>query len=48
MNPVDAIIRAGAFKLDYPVIIGTDVAGVIVSVAEGVESFKPGDRLQVV
>src|SRR6476659_9981670 len=49
VNPVDARIREGDFKafLRYrlPIVLGCDVAGVVVSVGSGVRRFKPGDEV---
>ncbi|KAI6785514.1 uncharacterized protein J7T54_007157 [Emericellopsis cladophorae] len=46
INPVDiAIQQFAAFEVEYPAIIGTDVAGVVESVGSGVSHFKPGDRV---
>lgn len=49
VNPVDAKIREGDFKafLRYrlPIVLGCDVAGVVVSVGSRVRRFKPGDEV---
>lgn len=49
VNPVDWKIRSGAakerFPLEFPGILGRDVAGVVDSVGEGVEGFAVGDRV---
>jgi len=49
VNPVDARIREGDFKafLRYrlPIVLGCDVAGVVVSVGSRVRRFKPGDEV---
>jgi alcohol dehydrogenase len=49
VNPVDARIREGDFKafLRYrlPIVLGCDVAGVVVGVASRVRRFKPGDEV---
>ena len=49
VNPFDAAVRAG-YLADYftpvfPLILGTDVAGVIESVGEGVSGLAPGDEV---
>lgn len=47
INPLDAKIRDGKVKpvLQYrlPLILGNDLAGVVVRVGSGVRRFKPGD-----
>jgi NADPH:quinone reductase len=47
VNPVDAKLRAnGAWaKLDPPVILGYDVAGVVEDVGFGVSEFRAGDEV---
>ncbi|KAJ3051769.1 hypothetical protein HK097_007232 [Rhizophlyctis rosea] len=46
LNPVDQIIAsAGIFVEKYPTILGVDGAGVIETVGEGVQKYKPGDRV---
>jgi NADPH:quinone reductase-like Zn-dependent oxidoreductase len=49
VNPVDARIREGDFKafLRYrlPIVLGCDVAGVVVRVGSRVRRFKPGDEV---
>ena len=49
VNPVDSRIRDGEFKafLRYrlPLILGCDVAGVVVRVGSRVRRFKPGDEV---
>ena len=46
LNPVDSKIRSGAFDIQiYPSILGTDIAGEVDEVGEGVEEFKKGDRV---
>jgi NADPH:quinone reductase len=47
VNPVEAYIRAGTYprKPPIPFTPGTDGAGTIESVGEGVTGFKPGDRV---
>ena len=49
MNPLDAKIAAGAFKLilpyRLPLILGNDVAGVVVRTGPGVRRVKPGDEV---
>lgn len=49
VNPVDAKIRDGEFKLivpyPMPLIMGNDLAGVVVRVGAKVRSFKQGDEV---
>jgi NADPH:quinone reductase-like Zn-dependent oxidoreductase len=49
VNPLDAKIRDGEFKLilpyRLPLILGNDLAGVVVRVGARVRHFKPGDEV---
>jgi alcohol dehydrogenase len=49
VNPLDSKIRSGEFKLilpyRLPLILGNDVAGVVVRVGSRVRRFKPGDEV---
>lgn len=49
VNPLDCKIRNGEFKLllpyRLPLILGNDVAGVVVRVGSRVQRFKPGDEV---
>lgn len=47
VNPVDNVIRKGAmpFKLDSPMILGTDLAGVVTEVGKNVTAFSEGDEV---
>lgn len=49
VNPLDLKIRDGKLKfiLPYhlPIILGNDLAGVVVKVGSGVSQFKPGDEV---
>ena len=49
VNPFDCAARAGYmdswFHYTFPLIMGTDVSGVIEEVGEGVTEFKPGDSV---
>src|SRR2546422_3734622 len=48
LNHLDSKVRDGEFKLilpyRLPLILGNDVAGVVVRVGSEVRRFKPGDR----
>lgn len=50
VNPVDTYIRSGSYALmpPLPYIPGTDAAGVVEAVGEGVKRVKKGDRVYVV
>jgi alcohol dehydrogenase len=49
INPLDLKIRSGALKLvlpyHLPLILGNDLAGVVVRVGTRVRGFKPGDEV---
>ncbi len=47
VNPVDTYIRAGvhAMRPDFPYVPGSDAAGTVETVGEGVGDFSPGDRV---
>ncbi len=49
INPVDLKMRSGAakdhFPVEFPGILGRDLAGEVVSVGPGVTEFKPGDHV---
>lgn len=49
VNVLDSKISTGEFKLilpySFPLILGNDLAGVVVSVGSGVRRFKPGDEV---
>jgi NADPH:quinone reductase-like Zn-dependent oxidoreductase len=49
VNPLDSMLRTGAFKLilpyRLPFVLGHDVAGVVVRVGAHVKQFKPGDEV---
>jgi NADPH:quinone reductase len=47
INPIDTYIRAGAVKLpiQFPYIVGCDLAGTVEKCGSGVKRFKPGDRV---
>ncbi len=49
VNPVDYKVRSGEakgrFPVEFPGIIGRDVAGVVRALGEGVAGFEPGDKV---
>ena len=49
INPVDYKMRSGAakdrFPVEFPAILGRDVAGIVREIGEGVTTFAPGDRV---
>jgi NADPH2:quinone reductase len=47
VNPVDLYVRSGAVptKLNFPYILGRDVAGKVVATGAAVKRFKIGDRI---
>ena len=47
VNPVDTYVRAGTYTLkpDLPYTPGGEGAGTVEQVGDGVEEFKPGDRV---
>lgn len=49
VNPLDAIVQSNGRLmyrwLDYPVVLGEDVAGTVVAVGEGAPRFAVGDRV---
>ena len=47
VNPIDTYIRSGIVpaKLNFPSILGRDLAGTVVETGAGVKRFKAGDRV---
>ena len=47
VNPIDTYVRSGMIptKLDFPFILGRDLAGQIIEVGAQVKRFKPDDRV---
>ncbi|GHO99706.1 hypothetical protein KSF_097540 [Reticulibacter mediterranei] len=49
LNPADWLLRSGVVKdlipIEFPYILGCDLAGIVVEVGEGVTGFEPGDRV---
>ena len=44
LNFIDTYMRGGLYPVQLPAILGSEGAGVIEAVGEGVTRFKPGDR----
>jgi NADPH:quinone reductase-like Zn-dependent oxidoreductase len=49
VNPIDFKMRSGAakdrFPIEFPAILGRDVAGIVRTLGEGVTGFQEGDRV---
>jgi len=47
VNPIDTYVRGGMVpaKLNFPFILGKDLAGMVAEIGAQVKSFKPGDRV---
>jgi NADPH2:quinone reductase len=45
VNFVDTYHRIGLYKVPLPAILGSEAAGTVEQVGEGVTAFKPGDRV---
>ncbi len=47
VNPIDTYVRSGSIpaKLNFPFILGRDLAGTILEAGPGVKRFKPGERV---
>ncbi|ETN36973.1 uncharacterized protein HMPREF1541_07961 [Cyphellophora europaea CBS 101466] len=46
INPIDyKLQKLAIYPLNYPAILGEDVAGTVVSIGPGVARLKPGDRV---
>jgi NADPH:quinone reductase len=45
VNFIDTYHRTGLYKLPMPAILGSEGAGVVEAVGDGVKSVKPGDRV---
>ncbi|MES2818743.1 MAG: NADP-dependent oxidoreductase [Pseudomonadota bacterium] len=49
VNPLDSKISTGEFKLilpyAFPLVVGNDLAGVVLAVGSAVRQFKPGDEV---
>jgi NADPH:quinone reductase len=45
LNFIDTYRRSGLYPVDLPAGMGTEAAGVIEAVGDGVEGFAPGDRV---
>jgi NADPH2:quinone reductase len=45
VNFIDTYHRSGLYKVELPHTIGSEAAGVVTAVGEGVTTLKPGDRI---
>jgi NADPH2:quinone reductase len=45
VNFIDVYFRTGHYKVDLPFTPGSEAAGTVESVGEGVDTLKPGDRV---
>ncbi|KAG2157905.1 chaperonin 10-like protein [Suillus bovinus] len=46
LNPADYKIKdTGMIVTNYPAVLGTDIAGIVEEVGEGVQNFRKGDRV---
>lgn len=46
LNPADAYVQVGGMiPMDYPNILGNDVAGIVEEVGQNVTNFQKGDRV---
>lgn len=46
VNPIDWLVQQEAtFEIEYPNILGLDVAGEVVEVGKGVDEFRVGQRV---
>jgi NADPH:quinone reductase len=45
LNYIDTYHRSGVYKMPLPTGIGSEAAGVVEAVGDGVSEFKPGDRV---
>jgi NADPH:quinone reductase-like Zn-dependent oxidoreductase len=52
VNPIDFKLRSGAMKafwpLELPTILGRDISGIVRSVGDRANGFKPGDKVMAV
>src|SRR4051812_29648208 len=45
VNYIDTYHRSGVYKVPMPLTPGSEAAGVVEEVGEGVTDFRPGDRV---
>ena len=45
LNYIDTYHRSGVYKMPLPTGIGSEAAGVVEAIGDGVSEFKPGDRV---
>lgn len=45
LNFIDVYFRTGLYPMPVPGVLGLEAAGVVTAVGDGVDSFRPGDRV---
>ncbi|MGQ3381859.1 quinone oxidoreductase family protein [Glutamicibacter sp. TV12E] len=45
VNFIETYQRSGVYSVDYPFVPGSEFSGVVEQIGQGVQNFKPGDRV---